>query len=74
MCVNVDQARQDQVRFEPLRAYQDIPMVFSWAIPDIHAYKLNDRGERDISFSILSSSVARPEPSKYSYEPPPTLL
>ncbi len=24
------------------------------AIPDIHAYKLNDRGERDISFSILS--------------------
>jgi len=33
-----DQARQDQVRFDPLRAYQDIPMVFSWAIPDIHAY------------------------------------
>jgi len=34
----MDQARQDQVRFEPLRAYQDIPAVFSWAIPDIHAY------------------------------------
>ena len=33
-----DQARQDQVRFAPLRAYQDIPAVFSWAIPDIHAY------------------------------------
>jgi aryl sulfotransferase len=33
-----DQARQDQVRFDPLRAYQDIPAVFSWAIPDIHAY------------------------------------
>ena len=33
-----DQARQDQVRFEPLRAYQDIPAVFSWAIPDIQAY------------------------------------
>ena len=33
-----DQARQDQVRFEALRAYQDIPMVFTWAIPDIHAY------------------------------------
>ena len=33
-----NQARQDQVRFDPLRAYQDIPMVFSWAIPDIHAY------------------------------------
>ena len=33
-----DQARQDQVRFSPLRAYQDIPAVFSWAIPDIHAY------------------------------------
>jgi len=33
-----DQARQDQVRFEPLRAYQHIPMVFRWAIPDIHAY------------------------------------
>jgi len=33
-----DQARQDQVRLEPLRAYQDIPMVFRWAIPDIHAY------------------------------------
>ncbi len=33
-----DQARQDQIRFEPLRAYQDIPGVFSWAIPDIHAY------------------------------------
>ncbi len=33
-----DQARQDQVRFDPLRAYQDIPMVFSWAIPDIRAY------------------------------------
>jgi aryl sulfotransferase len=33
-----EQARQDQVRFAPLRAYQDIPAVFSWAIPDIHAY------------------------------------
>ena len=33
-----DQARQDQVRFEPLRAYQEIPAVFSWAIPDIQAY------------------------------------
>ena len=33
-----DQARQDQVRFEPLRAYQDIPMVFGWAIPDLPAY------------------------------------
>ena len=33
-----DQARQDQVRFDPLRAYQDIPAVFSWAIPDINAY------------------------------------
>jgi len=33
-----DQARQDQVRFTSLRAYQDIPAVFSWAIPDIHAY------------------------------------
>lgn len=33
-----DQARQDQIRFEPLRAYQDIPAVFRWAIPDIHAY------------------------------------
>jgi aryl sulfotransferase len=33
-----DQARQDQIRFEPLRAYQDIPAVFTWAIPDIHAY------------------------------------
>lgn len=33
-----DQARQDQVRFEPLRAYQDIPNVFTWPIPDIHAY------------------------------------
>ncbi len=31
-------ARQDQIRFEPLRAYQDIPAVFTWAIPDIHAY------------------------------------
>ena len=28
------------------------------AIPDIRAYKLNDRGERDISFSILSSDEA----------------
>ncbi|MCR8722858.1 efflux RND transporter permease subunit [Frigidibacter sp. ROC022] len=27
-------------------------------IPDIRAYKLNDRGERDISFSILSSNEA----------------
>lgn len=34
----VDQARQDQVMFAPLRAYQDIPMVFRWAIPDIHEY------------------------------------
>lgn len=33
-----DQARQDSVRFEPLRAYQDIPAVFSWAIPDFPAY------------------------------------
>jgi len=33
-----EQARQDQVRFTPLRAYQDIPGVFSWAIPDIHDY------------------------------------
>lgn len=33
-----DQAWQDQVRFEPRRAYQDIPMVFSWAISDIQAY------------------------------------
>lgn len=33
-----EQARQDQVRFAPLRAYQDIPAVFSWAIPDIDAY------------------------------------
>ncbi|MCA8881563.1 MAG: efflux RND transporter permease subunit [Rhodobacteraceae bacterium] len=28
------------------------------AIPDVHAYKLNDRGERDISFSILSPNEA----------------
>ncbi|MBD3764406.1 MAG: efflux RND transporter permease subunit [Rhodobacterales bacterium] len=28
------------------------------AIPDVRAFKLNDRGERDISFSILSSSEA----------------
>ncbi|MCF1707504.1 efflux RND transporter permease subunit [Tabrizicola sp. J26] len=28
------------------------------AIPDIRAFKLNDRGERDISFSILSSNEA----------------
>jgi len=28
------------------------------AIPDIRAYKLNDRGERDISFSILSPDEA----------------
>jgi multidrug efflux pump subunit AcrB len=28
------------------------------AIPDVRAYKLNDRGERDISFSILSSDEA----------------
>jgi multidrug efflux pump subunit AcrB len=27
-------------------------------IPDVRAFKLNDRGERDISFSILSSSEA----------------
>ncbi len=27
-------------------------------VPDIRAFKLNDRGERDISFSILSSSEA----------------
>lgn len=33
-----DQARQDQIRFEPLRAYQDIPLVFGWAIPDLRAY------------------------------------
>lgn len=33
-----NQARQDQVRFEPLRAYQDIPMVFSWGIEDFPAY------------------------------------
>ncbi|MBF9030966.1 MMPL family transporter [Rhodobacterales bacterium HKCCE3408] len=28
------------------------------AIPDVRAYKLNDRGERDISFSILSQDEA----------------
>jgi hydrophobe/amphiphile efflux-1 (HAE1) family protein len=28
------------------------------AIPDIRAFKLNDRGERDISFSILASNEA----------------
>jgi multidrug efflux pump subunit AcrB len=28
------------------------------AIPDLRAFKLNDRGERDISFSILSSNEA----------------
>jgi len=28
------------------------------AVPDIRAYKLNDRGERDISFSILSDDEA----------------
>lgn len=28
------------------------------AIPDLRAFKLNDRGERDISFSVLSSSEA----------------
>lgn len=33
-----DQAWQDSLRFEPLRVYQDIPMVFTWAIPDIDAY------------------------------------
>lgn len=33
-----EQARQDQIRFSPLRAYQEIPAVFTWAIPDIHAY------------------------------------
>jgi aryl sulfotransferase len=33
-----EQARQDQVRFTPLRAYQEIPGVFSWAIPDIGDY------------------------------------
>lgn len=33
-----EQARQDQVRFTPLRAYQEIPGVFSWAIPDIREY------------------------------------
>lgn len=33
-----NQAREDQIRFEPLRVYQDIPAVFTWAIPDIHAY------------------------------------
>ncbi len=27
-------------------------------IPDVRAYKLNDRGERDISFSVLSSNSA----------------
>ena len=33
-----EQARQDQVRFTPLRAYQEIPGVFTWAIPDIVEY------------------------------------
>lgn len=33
-----DQARQDQIRFEALRAYQDIPLVFGWAIPDLPEY------------------------------------
>ncbi len=33
-----DQAWQDSLRFEPLRVYQDIPMVFMWAIPDIDTY------------------------------------
>ncbi len=28
------------------------------AVPDVRAYKLNDRGERDINFSILSSNEA----------------
>ncbi|MCE6970911.1 efflux RND transporter permease subunit [Cereibacter sphaeroides] len=28
------------------------------AVPDLRAFKLNDRGERDLSFSILSSSEA----------------
>ncbi len=33
-----DQARQDQIRFEPLRVYQEIPLVFTWAIADFPAY------------------------------------
>lgn len=32
------QSRYDQVHFRPLRAYQTIPNIFYWAIPDIHRF------------------------------------
>ena len=51
-----DQARQDQVRFEPLRAYQDIPMVFGWAIPDLPAYVAATSMAQDRKSTRLNSS------------------